>query len=174
MYMCEYWPSNDWYLSPKMTRRSIRNNILWCHLFYIDRRTINCKMNRILWLNDSDAKICISLMFVYRHFIYRERQRSIFHLFSTLLSAQYLKSQLNCRFRFIHGHRCAVLHSAKPSIVNEANVKVINLMRLRSIGKREENQINNIKKKKEKEKVHFLPFGWTVYEREWEPARMYT
>jgi hypothetical protein len=33
-------------------------------------------------------------------------------------------------------------------------------MRLRSIGKRErEYQINNIKKKKEREKVHFLPFG---------------
>jgi hypothetical protein len=118
----------------------------------------------------------LSLWCLYRHFIYKERQRSIFHLFSTLLSFLYLKSQLNCRFRFIHGHRCAVLHPVKLSIVNEANVKVINLMRLRSISKRGENQINNIKKrkKKEKEKVHFLPFGWTVHERESEPARMYT
>jgi hypothetical protein len=34
-------------------------------------------------------------------------------------------------------------------------------MRLRSVGKKREreNQINNIKKKKEREKVHFLPFG---------------
>jgi hypothetical protein len=35
-------------------------------------------------------------------------------------------------------------------------------MRLRSIGKRGENQINKKKrkkKKKEREKVHFLPFG---------------
>jgi hypothetical protein len=80
---------------------------------------------------------------------YIYRQRSIFHLFSTLLSSQYLKSQLNCRIRFIHGHRCTVLHLSKLSILNEANVKVINLMRLRSIGKRERTKL--IKKKGEEE-----------------------
>jgi hypothetical protein len=133
--MCEYWSSNDRYLRWKMTRRSMKITFYDVIFFSIDRRTINI----LLWLKDSDAKIFISLMFN-RHFIDRERKRdrSIFHLFSTLLSSQYLKSQLNCRFRFIHSYRCAILHPVKLSIVNEANVKVINLMRLRSVGKKRE------------------------------------
>lgn len=139
MSMCEYWSSNDWYLYIRKWRKDQTIKTFYDVIFsiLIAEQSI-VKMNRILWLNDNEAKIFLFFSDVDTDilYIYSERQRSIFHLFSTLLSSQYLKSQLNCRFRFIHSYRCTILHLSTLSIVNEANVKVINLMRLRSIGKR--------------------------------------
>lgn len=83
--------------------------VLWCHLAIdSDRWTITGperqwrEMQVYDWMRRRRDDLSLSLWCSADIFA---RQRSIFHLLSTVLSYRSVESQLNCRFRFIHGHR---------------------------------------------------------------------